>query len=229
MKTIKIILALLLASIFFTACGSDAADEGIQNDQITEQGTLIPGFDISQRPLSSSEALIVGMYRLEGTPFEVSAAQAAELQPLWQVLSNLVASDIAAQEEITALLDQITETYTDEQVQAIEDMQLVQQDLSDLMEELGIESTFGRLGNFESEDGGAPPQRPGGFGEGSGGVPGQGFGGRPGGGGQDLSPDEIATLRAERETAGGAFGSRRLFNPELLNAFIEFLQGKAGA
>ncbi|MDH3943592.1 MAG: hypothetical protein OEV06_05820 [Anaerolineae bacterium] len=227
MNKTKSFFAILLLSLFIVACGGSPADEEETNISAGDPSPSTPGaqdrpsgdFDMSGRPLSPQEVLIIGVFRLEGTPYEVASSQAAELLPLWQVLANLVASDTTAEEEITALLDQITSTFTPEQLQAIEDLQLVQQDLSDLMAELGIELAAERPGALLDQNStGDVPQR---LGRGEG-LPGQGPGNGPGAS-QDLSPEEIATARAEREAAGGGFGFRGLFNPELLQAVIDFL------
>ncbi|PJH74752.1 MAG: hypothetical protein CO064_10305, partial [Anaerolineae bacterium CG_4_9_14_0_8_um_filter_58_9] len=61
-----------------------------------------------------------------------------ELLPLWQEYNELTRSDTAAQAEIDAVVAQIQETMTPQQVQAITDMKLTQQDEFSLMQELGL-------------------------------------------------------------------------------------------
>jgi len=166
--------------------------------------------------------LMIGIFKLEETDLAVNKQQAAELIPLWQVLSSLIESDSAAPEEIDALVSQIQETMTPEQIDKIIAMQLTREDMGAVMQEYNLMAGM--------RDGEAPPDgfTPGqGFGGGSG-VPGLG-GGRPGGSGGDigLSPDQIATMRAEREASGegrGGFGNR--FTGVLIDGLIELLQNK---
>jgi hypothetical protein len=140
------------------------------------------------------------------------------------VLKGLSNSDSAAPQEVTAVTEQIRETMTSEQLQAIEEMELTPQDMFATMQELGLvdapaanaSGTPQAGGNFR---GGQGPE--GGFvagGAPSGGGPGGGFGG------QDLSPEQIATAQARRAESGG-FGNRML--APLVEAVIELLESKA--
>jgi hypothetical protein len=138
---------------------------------------------------------------------------------------------------VAGLLEQIQETMTAEQMQAIAAMQLTQEDLFGEMQELGIGPgggeggdqvfTFGGQASGEGQAaGGGPP-------EGlvvEGGPP-EGFqGGGPGNGGevftQDLDPDQIATLEAQRGSGGGAGARAGQF---LIEPLLEMLEAKAGA
>lgn len=134
--------------------------------------------------------LIAGTFKLEDTDYAVTSEQAAELLPLWQVYSELSASDTAAQAEVDALFAQIQDTMIPEQRQAIQTMQLTQEDVFAVMQERGIEMGPGE------------------------------------GGGQGLTPDQIATAQASRG-AGSANPNR--VPPAWIEALIEFLQEKAGA
>lgn len=118
--------------------------------------------------------LLVGTLQLEGTPLAVTADQAAELLTLWQVIKSLTGSGTSAEAEINALLSQIQETMSIEQIQAIRDMQITNTDYQAKMAELGF--TVGMNS------------------EGGGGQPGQGA---------NLSADEKATRQAARLAAGG--------------------------
>jgi hypothetical protein len=111
---------------------------------------------------------------------------------------------------------------TPEQVDAIEAMQLTREDMSAIMEEQGI-AMSGRpgAGNTDSQGGGGftPPE--------GGMPPGDMPGGAPamGPGGQTLNPEQLATAQAARAQGGG-------FNrvpPALLEAFIKFLEERAGS
>ena len=73
--------------------------------------------------------LILGTINLEETDNAVTAEQAKELLPMFYVLQDLNESDTAAQEEKDGLVNQIQETLTAEQVQAIDDMSLSMRDV----------------------------------------------------------------------------------------------------
>ena len=175
MKKIMISVLIILM-LTLTACG--AASNG------TQQAT--PGQADGSLPIQ--EQILIGTFKLEGTPQAVTAEQAAQLIPLWQVYKNLSTSDTAAQEEIGGLIQQIQDTMTSEQMQAIKDMNITRQDLFTVMQDQGITQgggqgngnrPSGQNGNgggfgFAPPDGGPPP---GDFGGGGGG----GFGGGGGG------------------------------------------------
>ena len=126
-KTIFLTLILIL---LLTACGSNTGSA-------TEASTNT-GFDPGSQELELSTQLALGTLKLEGTDLAVTSDQAAELLPLWQVFDSLSSSDTAAPEEVTAVVEQIQETMTPEQIQAIEKMALTNQDIFASMQELGL-------------------------------------------------------------------------------------------
>ncbi|MDK1081339.1 MAG: hypothetical protein QGD88_07650 [Anaerolineae bacterium] len=205
----KTIFLILILTLLLAACGGN--DEAAQSGENGEQ------FDFRSQELPLSSTLAIGTLKLEETGQAVASDQAADLLPLWQVLKSLTESDSAAQEEIEAIIGQIQDTMTDEQMSTIEGMELTREDIFTNMQELGIEFSFG------DRDG--PPE---GFGSGQGGgFPGDGFpGGGPGGGfrGQEFTPEERATVQARRAEGGGGFRNR-LMTP-LVEAVIEILQAK---
>lgn len=230
MKKHILLFVIFLLVISLSACGA-ASNE-------TQSGSSPIGGP-SDGTLPEVTQIVIGTFKLEGTEQAVTAEQAADLLPLWQVYQSLSTSDAAAQEEIDALIAQIQETMTDGQMQAIADMELDQEDVFALMQEQGISmggqggqnitpeqiataqasQGAGGGGGFAPSDGGGPP----------GGFPGGGGGGDfPGGGqgGQSLNPDQIATAQAARGTRGGGFNR---VAPPLLNALIQFLEEKAGS
>ncbi|MFB0536344.1 MAG: hypothetical protein ACETWR_15320, partial [Anaerolineae bacterium] len=160
--------------------------------------------------------LLVGTLLLEETPKAVTAEQAQELLPPWQMLRALQGSGTAAQVEIEAVLNQIQAAMTPEQLAAIEEMRLTTTSMREMAQELG----FGRGGGEgEGSSGGQgggfrPPagmEPPGGRGPGGGMIP---------GGMQDLSPEERATAMAERMSSG--------FGIALMDVLIELLEARAG-
>ncbi len=213
--TIFILLAFILS-----ACGSTATNT--PNNQRTQGNGQLPAVT----------KLVLGTLKLEGTENAVSPEQAGELLPLWQVYLSLLESDSASQEEIDALVDQISNTMTSEQSKAIEDFQLSQEDMLSIMQEQGIS-----MGNRPQGENGNPPANgngdfPGGgqeFSPPEGGIP--GGEGMPGGGngGQAPSEEQIATMQAAREAGGGGFSMGGGVPTPLIQAVIEYLQKKAGS
>jgi len=120
--------------------------------------------------LSGVSQLIAGTLLLEETGLAVSAEQASELHLLWMAFRSLNSSETAAQAEIEAVLTQIEDTMTADQLEAIAGMQLTSDGLSELIERyrLGTASTNGSadvsdssgaqtsLGGGALPDGGGP-------------------------------------------------------------------------
>ncbi len=212
------ILTILILTL--TACGSKASDSA-NPASVTESGA-------STGALPATTQLIIGTLRLEDTAQAVTAEQAAELLPLWQTLQVLSGSDAAANQEIEALLTQIQETMTAEQMQAITDMNLTREDMFTIMQEQGI-VIGGNSQNSDSQSGNSSNNSGGGFVPGGGappdgGIPGGGPGFGQSGQGQGLSQDQIATAQASRQERSGNF-----IPPMLINALIEFLQEKTAS
>jgi hypothetical protein len=160
----------------------------------------------------------------------IAADQAQELVPLWQAYRSLVTSETSAQQEREALLTQIEESMTAEQIEAIANMNLTATDMQAIFSELGGP---GRAQGTPSAGGGQTGQPGAGggfvvpFDGGGGGFPGGG-GEFPGGGGfgglapgQTPNPGAIETLQAERGEESG-------LNPGLINVLIRFLEQKIG-
>lgn len=248
MRNIIILISTaLLSLILLTACsastqsdsgqaaveaGSSAADAAVHEAGLAT--TPIPGAGNA----SLAMQLALGTFKLEGTDYPVDAEQAAALLPLWKAARSLSQSDTVATEELQAVIDQIKDTMTAEQLAALDGMSLSFEDMGAIAEELGLELGFGagQFGDISPEmratmqaarDSGQFP--PGGFGDG----PGPGFGGGgpgggagPGGGfgqGESLSPEQRQTAVAER----GGFRRAGLGVPALLlDAVIEFLEAK---
>ena len=176
--------------------------------------------------------LIVGTLKLEEGQWAVSAEQAAQLIPLWKAVRSLSSSDTAAQAEVAGLLEQIQETMSAEQLEAIAAMRLTQEALFNTVQELGIQPggavtadevyggrpAGGSAGGFGGEGGGfviegGPPGR---F---QSAAPWEGFV-------QNLEPDQVATLEAQRGSGGG-FGARA--GQFLIEPLLEILEAKVGA
>jgi hypothetical protein len=239
-KTTFLISILLLAAIAITACGTSGEDNSAQaaievntSADASSQVPIAEGEELRLRegetPLSMKLAL--GTFKLEQTEYPIDAEQAGALLPLWKALRSLSESETSAAEELQAVLDQIQDTMTPEQIATIESMDLSAQDMGTIAEEFGLD-----FGNFAGRFGELSPEmqatmeaaRESGqfLGRGSGG--GQFPGGRPGGGeglsgGGERSPEARETAMAER---GDFRGAQSGLNPMLLEAVIDFLQGK---
>ena len=169
----------------------------------------------------------MGTFKLEETDYAIDSEQAAELLPLWKALRSLTESETAAIAEVDALLNQIVDTMTPEQLTAIDNMNLTRQDMAAVFEELGLElgGGVGRFGNMTPEQqatmqaaresGQLPAGGPGG----GSGVPGL----KPGGGSSEFDPDARATAIAER---GGVRGANLGVSPVLIDTVIDFLENK---
>ncbi len=79
--------------------------------------------------------LAVGTLKLDGTAEAVTAQQASELLPMWEVYKQLVSSDTAAQAEIDGLrAAQIRASMTEAQQQSITAMKLGERDVFAVMQ-----------------------------------------------------------------------------------------------
>ena len=220
MKKYIFILLIIIVSVSITACGDNAI-----NNQVLNSNNLISEQEQNQELIFDQNMLAVGILNLEATSMAISSEQAENLLPYWKLLETLISSSIAAQEEIDAVLFEISSELSADQLTYISEMDYDPTNLRELMSDMGIELAARREGENNPEGGivggGAGP---------GGGVPGQGrpgAGGVPGlggpGEGADLSPEDQATREALIEERGGAAGG---FNIPLIQAMIIFLESK---
>lgn len=158
----NIITLLLISAIALTACGS--ADSRTNSERKQD--------DVTTREIPLSFKLALGTLQLEKTEFSVDSEQASDLLPLWQVLRSLIESDTAAQEEINAIIEQIQETMTAEQLSAIDNMELTYATANPNFDDKGQKS------NSDT------PRKDPGFGE------------------KEFSPEQIATAKASKTRDG---------------------------
>lgn len=240
MKAKTIIVVVLLASLFLTACGTASGGdvalaavepeviETTQDEKMSNLGQTTEDPDTSMSAdvpkVSQAMQLALGTFKLDETSYPIDANQAAGLLPLWKAARTLSASETTATQEIEAVLKQIQNTLTPEQLGAILAMDLTMQDMDTIADELGLDlvGIGGGLGNMSPEmqatmqaareSAQGPPE----------GMAFPGAGGRPGGE-TGLSPDARQTAMAERGVSRGATMG---LNPALLDAIIEFLEAK---
>src|SRR5689334_9427769 len=121
---------LMIAGILLTACSS------------LSTGTPVGS---TSKDLPIETQLAVGILKLSGTAQDVTVEQAKELVVYWEVYKEISQSQTAAQAEIDGLVAQIQETMTRDQMQAITDMKITQQDVTASMQVVTVASS--RSGN----------------------------------------------------------------------------------
>ncbi len=228
MKKLIILFLALFLFVGSTACtSSETAVEDVSADA-TQSTHLTADYNDA---LSIIAQLAVGTLQLEETELAVDETLAAEILPLWQAAQSLSNSETAASAEVEAVLNQIQDAMSPDQVTAIADMSLTSDSLTELMESGAITFGPGR-GQGQGQDSGADadtgfnPQAGGGPGGGAGGFGGPGGGGLAGAtGGETLNEDDIATRQAERANGEGLDG---LQDQLMVNAVIRLLQTKSG-
>jgi len=235
MKRIKMFLVmnLVILLLLAAACSAETLPEVdtdvelLAPEVITESNQ-----EESQRPQGvESTNLMMATFQLENTDHAISAEQAEELLPLWKVYQNLVNSDTAAEAEREALINQIAGVMSEEQMAYLDFNEIDPQETMVLMQELGIEMQ-GAMGMGN---------RPGADGEGEDFTDAQreemqamretmgGGEGGPGGGmmgGQNMDPEQLATMQAERAAEGGGVRGGGQMDEFLLPALIELLEAK---
>ncbi len=215
MKKVKFLGVIVSLTLILAACGGTS---GTDNNAVT---VLNEGYPDA---LSIQTQLTLGTLKLEKTSLAVDSEQAAELLTLWQAIRSLSSSDITAEGEIEAIVNQILGTMSSEQVDAIAAMELTQEGIFEVTEELGI-----ARGGDLTTDGDPRSSAPDGAFPGLGGGLGGGQGGGSGGGGLgelegELNPEQIATLQAERAEKQSS-GDR--FSMFLINPLIQMLEERS--
>ncbi|TEU00760.1 MAG: hypothetical protein E3J30_02105 [Anaerolineales bacterium] len=215
MKKVKFLGVLVSLTLVLAACGGTS---GAANNAASVLNEDYPD------ALSVQTQLTLGTLKLEETNLAVDSEQAAELLTLWQAIRSLSLSDITAEGEIQAIVNQILETMSAEQLEVIAAMELTQEGIFELTQELGI----ARGGDLTTE-GDPRSSAPDGTFPGPGGGQGGGQGGGPGGGGfgefeGELDPEQIATLQAERAEKQSS-GDR--FTMFLINPLIQMLEERS--
>ncbi len=148
MKKKVVVLGILLALVVsLAACGSDGGSE-----EVSSTSTLSEDY-AGALPVSSQ--LAIGTLMLDGTADAVTTAQAGELLPIWQMLQALQSSGTAAPAELDAVVNRVQGAMTNEQLAAIQEMELTDDSMSGLVQELGLGR--GLAGNAGGGGGFQPP------------------------------------------------------------------------
>ena len=169
-------------------------------------------------PVQSQLAL--GILQLEAGENAVDDSLAAELLPLWRAAQSLTGSETAAEVEVTAVLNQIQETMSAEQMTAISAMQLTDESFQAML----AEGTISLRGAFGDSRGAGTGSNGGtGGGPGGGGLP----GGGSGGGLPGSDPSAQQTRIAERIAASGD-DEASFQMMAATGAVVRLLEGKTG-
>ena len=134
MKMTRFLFPLLVLVLAVSACAPAA-------DATPAAPTSVAGEYLNTEyagAASLRNQLAYGTLQLEGTANAATAEQAQMLIPFWQAIVTLSGDTTTADEELTAVQDQIVLILTAEQLQAIADMQLTTADLDFFYAEYGI-------------------------------------------------------------------------------------------
>lgn len=126
--------------------------------------------------LTTENQLVAGSLLLEETDLAIDSSQASELLTLWQAFRSLSNSATTAQAEIDAVITQIGETMSAEQLEAIAAMQLTADDLAAILQQHAAPAMASAGGTSGAGQEASLGQPPGGFAVGSGPGPGGGDG-----------------------------------------------------
>lgn len=204
---------------------AEAESAQTEENEVEADALAVPSETTASRlsgevPLSTQ--LLLGTFKLEDTDLAVDAVQASELLPLWKAAKSLFNSDTASSDESYALYQQIQETMTDAQLDAIANFAFDGESMRMMMSEMGLELStgsgdLGQTGEGELSD-----------------TPGAGGGKGQGAGEGNLSPEQKAVVESmteeERATAiaGREGGTRnRMDTVLLLDPLIELLEERA--
>lgn len=115
----KMIFSWMLVAlcISLTACGSSVVPVGTPS---TSSGLIL------------QDKLGLGIIQLAETDLAITSQQAADLLPLWKAVKTLKTDQTYSQAETLALYQQIEKSLTQEQIQAINDLNWSQAELSAL-------------------------------------------------------------------------------------------------
>ena len=212
----KQLILLLIVGLLLVACGGNTAvstPSGLNNTY--------------ENALSVQGQLALGTIRLAETELAVDETQAADLLPLWRALQSLSTNDTTAVAELNAVVNQIQDGLTAEQIQAIAAMSLTSDDIAALMQD-GLAGNMGVVSSGQNNDSssvmvgpadGGPP------------VGGDFAGGAPG----NMSPDmggmtsAGASSSEETDVRPVNSGLGNMQETMLTHAVISFLAEKTGS
>ena len=216
MKKLRYFVLILMIASILTACGSKEQKTASEIHAETGADDLnAPAISRSANPtevsqnntfnyeyegaLSNRLLLAFGSLKLAESDNPITVEQAPQMLILWQAFDNLTRSGTSAEAEVEALISQIEQSFTSEQVLAINDMALTQVDLQTWAQENGI-----TLGS----------------GTGTGTGTGQGMGQ-----GSGMTAEQKATKQAENSITGSTGSGEGGLSSAITEALITYLEG----
>ncbi len=139
----QIWIALIIFASLLTACGGATSTAPTAPNTSDNAATPTP-LSATYLKIDYADATSVrnqvalGTLKLEGTANAVTAEQAKSLLPLWQAIVALSGTTTTAEEELTAVQNQIVAALTPAQLQAIGALQLTTTQLNAFYAEKGI-------------------------------------------------------------------------------------------
>lgn len=122
-KTTLPILLVIIAAILLVSCNGASTAVSASNS------------------LSTATKIALGTLNLEGTSQAITTDQASELLTLWEGYQSLSDSDTSSQVELEALMNQIEGAMTSQQLKAIDAMDLNSQSESEILSNMGENSS----------------------------------------------------------------------------------------
>jgi len=130
----KLLMLIFIATLLLSACSTADTAETASGDTYTSSNLPVD----YEGALPVRNQLALGTLLLMGSDQAPTTEQAQELIVQWQALRSTQNSSGVAQEEISALLGQIEDLLTQDQLDAIGDMQLTNTDMQTWAAEYGI-------------------------------------------------------------------------------------------
>ncbi|MEN8173217.1 MAG: hypothetical protein ABFS03_10105 [Chloroflexota bacterium] len=215
-------LTILITALLMSGCSSDAPAASVEEIAAAdEQSVPAEGSSADattpktlenylstdyENAISPYIQLSLGTLKLAETDQLISVEQAGHLLLLWQASKSLESNPNKAPQEIAAVQAQIVATMTAEQLGAIANMQLTNEDLAAFYESMGMS-----MPNPDDESEG---QRGGGM----------------GGGSSELTQEERESMRATRQASssgdeGGGAGRERktILTDTVVNYLLEII------
>ncbi len=153
MRSKTLVLTLLIVALLVTGCAAAAPAAAVVEEPAAQVVETVPAAEQVSAPVvvlaediptdyddaaNIRSQLAYGILKLDGTANAVTADQAAALLPLWQAVLLFSSDTTTASAELTAVQDQIAQTLTPEQFQAILTMRITNTELNTYYGELGI-------------------------------------------------------------------------------------------
>jgi hypothetical protein len=136
MKRKIFVIAILVMMLVLTSCASATPETTNTNETTSILGNFL-SVDYEDAASIRSQ-LAYGTIQIIANNNTITAEEAAKLIPLWQGIMSLSGSSTTAEEEITAIQDQIVKAMTEEQLKIIADMKITSTQLNEYYAMFGI-------------------------------------------------------------------------------------------